>query len=277
MAEMKSCEICGELLPDARSYQRYCKECGKHPDRARAQLARSIVRNKAHAGELDPIFRERECKYCGKLFHTSVGRLYCSDVCETSFILENARCVWCGGPMEESGKRTWTGYCSDACKREAQIDRAKKKGTYIPCAECGREFISTGPSNACCSRACALALQRKKRAAKVEVPIVPYVYPDRVCPECGTSFSITKTTTRRRFCTPECQKKALKEKQKAKQKPKHSGLQAGQTTHLCITCKTSYAECEWMQSKFRYLPKNAKMKKVGTDKYIVCECPKHTK
>lgn len=82
------------------------------------------------------------------------------------------------------------------------------------------------------------------------------------------------------FCSLECEKKfpdiiARKEKlKKEKQKKQAEGkLQKYiQKNGLCSICKTSYVDCERMQSNFRCYPKGSSCK--GN---LVIKCPKFTK
>lgn len=105
----------------------------------------------------------------------------------------------------------------------------------------------------------------------------------RKCSTCSKVFSCPVSnmfSTEYSFCSLECEKKfpdiiARKEKLKKEKQKKQAEEKLQkyiQKNGLCSICKTSYVDCERMQSNFRCYPKGSSCK--GN---LVIKCPKFTK
>ena len=222
------------------------------------------------------------CAYCGKLMTKTedirdmMGKpWFCSHECEESKKWEIARqdgkvntCPNCGKEFIKKGT-----YCSQECYREfmrkkkAEAEKRKAAGLKL-CPVCGKEFSG---NEICCSLEC---LQKKKEAE-------PHAM--RKCSTCGKVFSCPVSnmfSTEYSFCSLECEKKfpdiiARKgelKKEKQKKQAEEKLQKYIQKNGLCSICKTSYVDCERMQSNFRCYPKGSSCK--GN---LVIKCPKFTK
>lgn len=152
---MKKCEICWDEFEESKSNQKYCKSCGKNPERARRRLVKAERINKINSGEFYAS-KTRTCFKCGTVFSTISNRNYCSEKCkhENQYEkFEKAKCEICGRLLSEVGNFTGRGTCSEACKRESNTRKAIIRGDYIPCKECGKRFITKGYDQYC-SREC---------------------------------------------------------------------------------------------------------------------------
>lgn len=151
---MKICEICGDEYEPTRSNQKYCKACGKNPEGARQHYARAEFINRIHAGDLHPD-HEIVCKECGRKFVSSYNRSFCSAVCSEKHRIKTARCPVCERLLCKAGNLTGRGYCSDECRETAVLRKAKERGNYVACEQCGKMFIRRGYSNRFCSKSCS--------------------------------------------------------------------------------------------------------------------------
>lgn len=152
-------------------------------------------------------------------------------------------------------------------KKKAEAERRKAAGLKL-CPVCGKEFSG---NEICCSPEC---LQKKKETE-------PHAM--RKCSTCSKVFSCPVSnmfSTEYSFCSLECEKKfpdiiARKEKLKKEKQKKQAEEKLQkyiQKNGLCSICKTSYVDCERMQSNFRCYPKGSSCK--GN---LVIKCPKFTK
>ena len=158
----KECVICGDDFEAIRKNRQYCDKCQKNTAKARYREERAIQDSKYRMGELpSQQIKEMVCKYCSQTYHTYAGRSYCSDRCREAYNIENAKCIVCGVllyPLDII-KSSGRGYCSDKCKNKMKWERAMERGDVIPCENCGKEFISSGYANVCCSNDCRKALK----------------------------------------------------------------------------------------------------------------------
>lgn len=260
-----------------KKIQNVCKECGK--------IFISYLQPKNYCskqcGEKYRI-KHTTCAYCGKLMTKTedirdmMGKpWFCSYECEESKKWEIARqdgkvntCPNCGKEFIKKGT-----YCSQECYREfmgkkkAEAEKRKAAGLKL-CPVCGKEFAG---NEMCCSPEC---LQKKKEAE-------PHAM--RKCSTCGKVFSCPVSdmaSVEYSFCSLECEKKfsdiiARKEKLKKEKQKKQAEEKLQkyiQKNGLCSICKTSYVDCERMQSGFRCYPKGSSCK--GS---LVVKCPKYTR
>ena len=229
--------------------QKYCRECGKNPERVRQKYDAAVAANKRHAGEQDiPI--EKECKNCGKKFLTIYkSREFCSETCGEAYRITTGR-----------------GYCSDECREKDRLQKAIRDGNYIPCEQCGKNFIRSNLASRFCCKEC----YEKYRETHKKTPVQPQKKPavtTKVCPVCKKEFPVTPFQTTKLYCSAECRAKV---QHTVKLKP----ATAKPGTHLCTTCRVSQKACERFSSGFTKLPKGAEMRTVkGQD--IVVKCPKY--
>ena len=111
-----------------------------------------MAANKRHAGEADkPV--EKVCKNCGKTFLTVYrGKDFCTSNCGEAYRINHAECPICHTRLIEKGITTGKGYCSEACREEARLQRAIQDGDYIACEQCGKKFIRKNFANRFCSK-----------------------------------------------------------------------------------------------------------------------------
>ena len=260
-----------------KKIQNVCKECGK--------IFISYLQPKNYCskqcGEKYRI-KHTTCAYCGKLMTKTedirdmMGKpWFCSHECEENKKWEIAiqdgkvnTCPNCGKEFIKKGT-----YCSQGCyqefmrKKKAETERRKAAGLKL-CPVCWKEFSG---NEICCSSEC---LQKKKEAE-------PHAM--RKCSTCGKVFSCPVSdmaSVEYSFCSLECEKKfsdiiARKEKLKKEKQKKQAEEKLQkyiQKNGLCSICKTSYVDCERMQSGFRCYPKGSSCK--GN---LVIKCPKFTR
>jgi ferredoxin len=87
---MKICEICGDEFQEVKSNQRYCKDCGKNPERARQHYVKAELTNRIHAGDLYKV-KEVRCIECGRTILTTYNKSFCSTACSEKHRIKHAR------------------------------------------------------------------------------------------------------------------------------------------------------------------------------------------
>lgn len=226
------------------------------------------------------------CACCGKpMLETDDQRdtgwhnWYCSAECREKYLMDAARrngtlkiCPNCGKEFVKDSV-----FCCNACYQE---DRAKKKeytkylrdnGLKV-CEECGKEFSGLGKF---CSAECE-ALHKDKE---------PHAYKN--CVICHKTFFCPASEMMAPLCSDSCRqeynRKQEQNKKKAKQikmvsaaKLKAKKKAAAEKKYiaengLCSICRTSYKDCERMQSNYTASPKGAVFS--GS---LVIKCPKYT-
>lgn len=267
---MKRCEICYDEFEESRRTQKYCKICGKNPERARKKYAKAEITNKINAGDLYKV-KEITCKECGKVILTTYNRNFCSTICSELNRIKTARCPICKELLINKGNEKGRGYCSDECKQLDKLQKAKENGNYIPCKVCGKHFIRVSYSNEYCSRNCydSFIKENKLKKQSEQSDIGTQKNRTRKCKHCGKSFTLRKGSMGQKFCDADC-RKANEDENKRKEL---DGLKLGVDTNICTVCRTSQSDCERFTSNFVYSPKGAKTKKIN-DKYIIVYCPK---
>ncbi len=250
------CQICGIKFEAKRPNRKYCDECQKHPDRRKVQLAKNIMRSKHATGYYDePV--EKHCAKC-KTFLKLVPRYMSSRIM----------------------------YC-DTCKKIIEEEQESgihsyKRTSYPPpqsiCPVCGKKYDNPQFRKAYCSNACRISLHdaKPKWIGDIECK----------CENCGKTFTIHRDKYIYKLpktCSNECckelnakitrQRAADKRKEASERQAKAEKAQRYklyEENGLCGYCKTSYKDCERMQSNFKVIPEGAKFNMKGK----IVKCPK---
>ena len=211
---------------------------------------------------------------------------FCSYECELEYSKVHAKslvhvCKNCG--KEYLSKKEETSFCSRQCAQEARkrgwtSPYVDSKPAYVKCAYCGTtvemtrsEYNTIDKKNYCCknckpkvdddnyyihTQTCIIC--NKLRQQKSIYPIKGDFKPYYVCSdECARKYKLIKQ-----------RKKQLENKLMNPVPPKPRSKNG---ISLCSTCKTSYKDCERMQSEFRIIPKGAKYNSHGR----IVTCPKY--
>lgn len=262
----KICEICGAEFEPVNGIQKYCHECGKNPERVRQRYATAVATNKRHAGEQDvPV--EKECKNCGKKFLTVYkNREFCSEACGETYRIDTAECPVCHARLIDKGITTGRGYCSDECRDKDRLQKAIRDGNYIPCEQCGKNFIRPNLASRFCCKECYETYRETHKRTPAQPQKKPAIT-TKVCPVCKKIFPVSPFQTTKLYCSVKCRTKVQRTA-----KPKSAT--AKPETHLCTTCRVSQRACERFSSGFKKLPEGAELRTVkGQD--IVVKCPKY--
>lgn len=270
----KECEICGVWFIPTRSTQKYCSECGKHSDHASRKMNGYIKASIKKYGTGRPV-REchNVCKHCGKEFISyRYVKYFCSRDCRIQYNIDHTFCEFCGKPMTETDNqydvngRIWT--CSDECKEKLAWKNAREAGKVRVCPQCGKEFI--GKDTKFCSRKCYSIYSKTHKHEKEPEQTVM-----KVCLECGELFECPVSQMNLPLCSKSCrmsyfeklhiETEAYKRKQKEEEERKKI-----ETEGLCASCRTSYIDCERMQSNFTASPEGSVFKGA-----LVIKCPKY--
>lgn len=235
------------------------------------------------ACELADKIQKTKCAYCGKpMLETDDRRdvpsynWYCSPECREKNMFRIARengtlktCPNCGKEFYKNSV-----YCSNECYLEDR-ERKKKHTAYLKekglkvCAECGKEFSG---ATKFCSEKCAVSHKAKE----------PHVYKE--CVICKKMFLCPASEMTLPLCSDKCSqeydhRKALKKQQKkmmATEAFKEKKRAAAEEKYvaengLCSICRTSYKNCERMQSNYTASPEGSVFS--GS---LVIKCPKYT-
>lgn len=285
------CKACGAFFTPTHHSQKYCECCrqNSHPEKLAAYADRASMRNLAHYSDADKEMRETTCQFCGKVFEyrakrgcDAVAPEFCSNKCKSENRIAQTVCEYCKKPMlETSDVRDMMGhnwYCSPECKLKSQWAQARANGTVHICPTCGKEFIK---NQTFCSKECYKKADKPKEKK-------PEIY-QIACECCHRNILRIKGEPRidTRYYCRSCREKmeALKQQKRTKEafnegKPAKSLSPAIsreeqkesdyiEKNGLCALCKTSYVDCERMQTEFRIAPKGVKYK--GSR---IIECPK---
>lgn len=283
----KECKACGiSFLPTHHS-QLYCEGCrkrgGKNTLRLAQEVERASIRNMATYYDIDIEMRETQCQFCGKIFQypAHIGKPkvppeFCSQKCKSNNRIAETKCQYCGKLMTETDDirdtygHIW--FCSEECKEAFKWDTARKEGKVRVCPICGKEFLK---DTTYCSKSCykKALFEKKIEPPKFKYhcydcrrPIIvhscdPVKYPDRIflCKRCA-----------------QIRREKVKEGNKAdselrKEQQFNTETQREYETlmksGLCAICKTSYKDCERMQTQFRVIPKGAHYR---DSKIVIC-------
>lgn len=193
--EKRVCTVCGKPLTGRQ--QRYCSaECRSKFAATRAFVNYTPVRGK------QGIYREQTCIDCGKPFYGHI---------------KSKRCREC----REEAKR-W--YARKAQER-AKLGKTRKIGSTDFCEACGEPYIVTSGAQRYCKKCAPIAVAENIRAKARERTAEYYrdeahreekaearrtkVNEITVCAICGKQFELHGTY--RKYCSPECADKALKQ------------------------------------------------------------------
>lgn len=268
----KECEICGAIFEVQYPNQKYCGECKKNPTKARAHYRKAVFINKVNAGDL---YKKTTCvcEQCGKKF-SSYGKKFCSPSCQVQHNIESAKCCNCGKPLIDFGIKIKTAggwhYCSDACKQDFRLSRARERGQEKTCIQCGKSFVSSSTTKKFCCKECyQTALAEGWRPKQIDPPKKIELTPHTSrCAYCGKTF--TTVVPHSIYCSQDCNRKAQQQAKLKKQEKKEQ--EEIKKRGLCFLCKTPYADCERMCSGFRYSPEGAVFE-AGK----IVKCPKFKK
>lgn len=283
---MKECEICGGFFFPSRATQKYCHECGKHPERKKQQYSIAVAINKRHAGieaYYEPV--EQTCEQCKKMFKSMKQRRFCSEKCTKQYAIEHAACSQCGSRLLDVDiseiSSSEPHFCSEKCRNEYIWSNAEKNGYIRICEHCGKKFIRE-KGGTFCSRQCYLAAVKsgwkpQNASGNRNDPHLPTE--TICCKQCGKPFTRIVGSIYDQFCSPSCRKENnrqayLQRKEKQKQenaiKKRKAVSDEIMKKGLCWKCKTSYPDCERMSSNFQYSPEGS----VFVQGKIV-KCPKY--
>ena len=279
----KECEICGIWYTPSRKNQKYCPDCRNHSDQKKRNMNENIRISIAKYGTGRPPEKiENVCKYCGKEYITyGRSKPFCSDKCRVNYHIENTYCCNCGKPMlETDDQRDMNGHnwcCSEKCKAEWEWKTARRNGFIGTCLECGKEFINRKNKTFCSVPCYRNFVKSGKKIVK------PITYVERKCNVCGKIFSCEADKSFMSYCSEQCHEKYLKMESEIRIRNKKELEQKQQElaeakerkyieeNGLCSMCRTSYKDCERMQSNFRYSPKGTVFKGA-----VVIKCPKYS-
>ena len=137
----ESCRICGASFIPRNICQVNCLDCAENPRRAR----RKVLKSRLILGNDKTV--EWECHYCGKEYKSRYPKEFCSPTCTEKYNDEHVTCATCGQLLSEIGihfsncQIRHSVYCSEKCKHEAALKRARERGRTDFCPHCGQEFI----------------------------------------------------------------------------------------------------------------------------------------
>lgn len=256
----KECEICGVWFEAVRSDRKYCDKCQKNSGKAEGYIKRAIVYSKNRLDEdYNPV--DLECPICGKTFTVpkkfrSRDYLCCSYECREKY------------KEIEKAER--------AAERQAKLDLLPT----IKCMQCGKEFKAK-PDRKFCSQACSIEYSRENAPRTLERAQGDI---ERTCKVCGKKFMVHKDKPTpikylAKCCSQECKNVLAKKgiyksnamrEEMAKKYEEQRRQKEYAANGLCAYCRTSYKDCERMQSNFRIIPKGARFNNNGK----IIECPK---
>lgn len=294
MEKDKECKICGMIFTPRNANQKYCRECGNDPAKAKRQMEIHMRMSVARVGNGYVPAYGNTCRMCGKSFISfGASAEFCSHECRTAHKLQETKCLYCGKSMAEAGMSepspTYRWYCSEECREKYAWKKAREEGRVKKCPECGKEFLNN-KDQVYCSRTCLKAAQDNKRNIGRYGEIPPLV--TARCSICGKlcSFDPHRIAAGvRPYCSDGCRevlrkkaenmqrrqaalRKAEDEKKEGKQKRiARADKPANAAVSLCTVCKTPYRKCDLMTSGFQTPPEGAEW-----DGHRVSSCPKYT-
>lgn len=279
----KECEICGVFFEARRSNQKYCPECSRKSGREKIRMQKNIKKSINRCGTgMTRKPQENRCKNCGCDFTTyewhpgECKRDFCSSKCRIEYVIKHTTCATCQKPMTDTDDQhdphghLW--FCSEECKEKHHWKVAREQGLVKTCPECGKEFIK---NTKFCGRDCYLAYQKKhgyQREQNQQTVV-------RHCMVCNKVFDCHVDQMMFPLCSDACKEQhrlSIKRKAEQKEQAKRNADLLKQQKYiekngLCSICRTSYVDCERMQSNFRMSPKGSVFK--GS---VVVKCPKFT-
>ena len=169
---------------------------------------------------------------------------------------------------------TWT--CSDACKEALAWKIARQNNEVQTCPTCGKEFIEKKKTF------CSVPCYRQHVMIHGAMRKIQTVKNN--CIICRKEFNCSVDQLARPLCSKECQdifreklRKNTEEEIKRLELAKREQLKKSIKSYilhngLCGICRTSYIDCERMQSNFTYSPEGAIFRNS-----LIIKCPKFTK
>ena len=150
---------------------------------------------------------------------------------------------------------------------------ARNNGTIKICPECGGEFIKDSKF---CSRKCYLQFVKKPQKRTVNTVRMKCMVCEKEfqCPVTNTTFPVCSDSCveeHKKKIKQEREKIEAKKKQEREEKKKAQQQKFIEENGLCSICKTSYMDCERMQTNFHISPKGASFQNGK-----VMRCPKFT-
>ncbi len=122
----------GEEFVPSRSSQKYCPEC-REKGRTAEYYEHRVELNRMHAGDYTPKVFHNTCKVCGeRIRFCASSKRYLQCPLSEKRRAETAKCPGCGVFLINKGNYTGRGYCSEACKEKALINKAIANGLYFP-------------------------------------------------------------------------------------------------------------------------------------------------
>ena len=256
----KECEICGTYFTAVRANRKYCDRCQKNSAKAKARLDKQIIISKHTTGYYDE-WIEKKCNECGKfvkMVPRSMRRhvMYCSDACKAKADerrkeaaanrppkpIIQTRCPHCGKMFDNPYYKRM--YCSNECYQQSLIEKKRVIGDIeCTCKNCGKKFT----------------YHTDKYVSK-------YVLPKACSVECRKELNRAGTKKAAEMARYHAEKRQKAEEEHNKKKK----LELFSKNGLCAYCKTSYKDCERMQSNFRIIPNGAKFNDNGK----IITCPK---
>lgn len=223
------------------------------------------------------------CAYCGKPMTETedirdvMGKnWYCCDDCYEKAAWRKARAEGRVRNCPNCGKEFINGatYCSMSCyleyvHKKAEKTKTLKKSGEKECPICGKKFTGNGTY---CSPEC-----REKKETQE-----PHAM--RACEVCGKEFDCPASRMIHPICSDACQKLFEEGKAERKKKQKEAAADKREAQKkekqkkyiaengLCSICKTSYKDCERLQSNFTASPEGSVFQ--GS---LVVKCPKFRK
>lgn len=266
---MKNCEICGDSFIETRSIQKYCPDCGKNPEKARRHYTQAEYTANVHAG----VYNQQKtviCPECDREFVTYMGRRFCSDTCKANYRIHNATCTYCHANLLSQGIvitniNGGVRFCNNQCEDAYRWKLARDQGRVRLCQTCGKEYI--GKNKIFCSKVC-MSQSHINKTYQQTVNTT-----EVTCLRCKKLF-MTSVRCPSDYCES-CNKAVIayrhsKALEQANQKHKQEEIKHQvdiKENGLCFYCQTTYANCEYMRSKYIYYPQGAK---IENGKVVVC-------
>ncbi len=114
------------------------------------------------------------------------------------------KCLRCGSMFATWASHVRPGYCSDACRRAARNEAARRSAAAkrvvqppVACAWCGTEFAPRRSDARYCSKTCRHRHKNARRSAERNASC-----PARSCESCGASLEGMRADAR--FCSRSC-------------------------------------------------------------------------
>lgn len=310
MSEVREveCEICGVFFTTDNPVRKLCDKCSKD-NNARRNMDRALARSKFRYRK-DPKLITFNCEYCGKehtisssLLHKvsiseksswdGVRHYYCCTSHRIKAKHDHSVCSNCGKTLEGTDYGYSEFRADNYCCKECETEHKLKMGYFhkFTCEYCGKEVIKRQKGFFCSASCYNKAVKEGWKNPNKEPVSAKHadIVAKLKCANCGKEIERTFRNHKDyviyassvNFCSNECgmefreKQRREQEFEKEFQESIKSFRKNGKKTKpsvvpLCTTCKTSYKDCERMQSEFRILPEGARLNMEGQ----VVKCPK---